>query len=281
MTLQFLQQEFTPVVLSAALITGAVVINQVVGRVLRRKNANRPSEVLLSKLVASRNVLAVLVVTALLMVWVRELAGFVLSIAAIAGAMLIVSKELIMCWLGTIVRTVSRPFQIGDIVEIGTWRGKVIDSDLLTTTLLEMGPAHQFTGHHSQLPNSVFLNLPVKNMSITGQYFLNFLSIPVAANADIDKLRQLLLDAALPVVTPFQSEAAEHMQRIADFHVINLPSCEPKALIEPVDSRQVNLVLRFACPAQQRVSVEQQILVRFYSESAAARAASTASAAAE
>lgn len=276
MTLQFLQQQLTPVVLTCVLLLGAVMVNHVVARVLRRKNASRPSEVLLSKLVASRNILAVLVVIALLMVWVRELAGFVLSIAAIAGAMLIVSKELIMCWLGTIMRTVSRPFQIGDIVEIGTWRGKVIDSDLLTTTLLEMGPAHQFTGHHAQLPNSVFLNLPVKNLSVTGPYFLNFLVIPLAGTADIDQLRQVLLAAALPVVKPFQAEAAEHMQRIADFHVIDLPSCEPKALIEPVDSRQVNLVLRFACPAQQRVSVEQQILVRFYATAGLAAGKSAA-----
>jgi small-conductance mechanosensitive channel len=271
MNIPFMQYELTPVGLTLTLLAGAVVANHVIARALRRHNANRPSEVLLSKLVASRNVLAVLVVTALFMVWVREVAGFVLSIAAIAGAMLIVSKELIMCWLGTMVRTISRPFQIGDIVEIGTWRGKVIDADLLTTTLLEMGPAHQFTGYHSQIPNSVFLSLGVKNLSVTGQYFLNFLTVPVDAQGDVEALRLLLLESALPVVKPFQNEAAEHMQRIADFHVIDLPSCEPKALIEPIDTRQVNIVLRFACPAQQRVSVEQQILARYYIASQAVR----------
>lgn len=276
MNIPFLQYEFTPVGMTLALLAGAVVANHVIARALRRTNANRPSEVLLSKLVASRNVLALLVVTALFMVWVREVAGFVLSIAAIAGAMLIVSKELIMCWLGTMVRTISRPFQIGDIVEIGTWRGKVIDADMLTTTLLEMGPAHQFTGYHSHIPNSVFLSLGVKNLSVTGQYFLNFLTVPVDARSDIEALRLLLLDAALPVVKPFQAEATEHMQRIADFHVIDLPSCEPKALVEPVDSRQLNLVLRFACPSHQRVSVEQQILVRYYAASQAVREAEPA-----
>lgn len=272
MNISLLRHEFTPFGISLALLAGGVLANHIIARVLRRHNANRPSEVLLSKLVASRNVLALLVVTALFMVWVREVAGFVLSIAAIAGAMLIVSKELIMCWLGTVVRTISRPFQIGDIVEIGMWRGKVIDADLLTTTLLEMGPAHQFTGYHSHIPNSVFLSLGVKNLSVTGHYFLNFLTVPVDAHGDVEGLRVMLLDAALPVVKPFQAEAAEHMQRIADFHVIDLPSCEPKALIEPVDGRQVNLVLRFACPSQQRVSVEQQILVRYYAASLTARA---------
>jgi small-conductance mechanosensitive channel len=271
MNINFLQYEFTPVGITLSLLAGAVVANHIIARALRRHNANRPSEVLLSKLVASRNVLALLVVTALFMIWVRELAGFVLSIAAIAGAMLIVSKELIMCWLGTMVRTISRPFQIGDVVEIGAWRGKVIDADMLTTTLLEMGPAHQFTGYHSHIPNSVFLSMGVKNLSVTGHYFLNFLTVPVDAHGDVEALRLLLLDSALPVVKPFQVEAAEHLQRIANFHVIDLPSCEPKALIEPVDSKQVNLVLRFACPAQQRVSVEQQILVRYYAASRAAR----------
>lgn len=264
--------DLIPVLISLALLIGAFSVNHAVARVLRRNSANRSPEILLSRLVTARNGLGVVVIVALLMVWVRELGGFVLSIAAVAGAMLIVSKELIMCGLGTMMRTVSRPFQIGDVIEVGNWRGKVIDSDILTTTLLEMGPARQFTGSHTQLPNSIFLGTPVKNLSVTGQYFLNFLKVPLPIDANVDALRLLLLDAAIPVVKPFEEDAAEHIQRIADLHLIELPSATPKVLIDPVDALQTNIVLRFACPVEQWVSIEQQILGRFYAAAAELRA---------
>lgn len=259
-----LPPDLLPVLYSFAIVAVAVLANTSVGRILRKNNGNRPSEVLLSKLVAARNLVAVVAGLALLFVWVKELASFVLSIAAIAGAMLIVSKEFLMCWLGTVVRTIARPFQVGDIVEIGAWRGKVVDTDFLTTTLLEMGRAQQFTGNHVEIPNSVYLSTPVKNLSVMGAFFLDFLVVPVAAERDIDAVQQLLLDAALPVVKEFQAEASEHLRRVEATHVVDLPSTELRVLIEPVDAKTVNLVLRFGCPAQQRVSVEQRILLAFY-----------------
>lgn len=259
-----LPPDFVPIAYSIVIVVGAILLNGAIARVLRRNNRSRPSEVLLSKLVAARNLVAVLTGMALLSVWVKELASFVLSVAAIAGAMLIVSKEFIMCWLGTVVRTIARPFQVGDIIELGAWRGKVVDTDLLTTTLLEMGPAQQFTGNHVEIPNSAYLSTPVKNLSVMGAFFLDFLVVPVSADRDVDKVRQLLLEAAKPVVAEFQADASEHLRKVEVAHVVDLPSTELKVLIAPVDGKTVNLVLRFACPAQQRVSVEQRILQAFY-----------------
>jgi small-conductance mechanosensitive channel len=256
--------ELTPLMASVGVIAGAFLLNRSVASVLRRQNAERPSVVLLSKLVTARNLIAVGTGAVLLSLWVKELASFVLSLAAIAGALLLVSKEFILCWLGSFMRTISRPFQIGDIVEIGAWRGKVVDADLLTTTLLEMGRAQQFTGNRVEIPNSTFLSTPVKNLSVTGEYFLNNLPIPFPVGTDIEATRQMLLDAATPIVSEFQKNAAEHFKRIEDAHVIDLPSTEIRAFIEPVDGRTINLVLRFACPAAQRVSVEQRILQSLY-----------------
>lgn len=251
---------FAPLASSAVILCVFFALNHILAKILRRSNSTRPPEVLLTKLVACRNALAVVAAAGLLAVWVKELASFVLSLAALAGALLIVSKELIMCWLGSLVRTLARPFSVGDVVEIGPWTGKVVDANMLTTTLLERGRAHQYTGNHIELPNSLLLNTPVKNLSMTGDYFLNYLTVPLPASVDVVAAIEEVQTHVLPLAARHQSQTAEHLRRFEAENVVSLPSSEAKVLLEPVDARTVNLVLRFGCPAQRRVAVEQELL---------------------
>lgn len=250
--------------ITVGIIALAMLVSRLMSLYLRRVNVGNPPEVTRSRLATARNFIVVVTALSVLGVWVSEIATFALSVAAVAGAMLIVSKELIMCCLGSFIRTTSRPFQVGDVVEIDNWRGQVMDSDILTTTLLEMGRAQQFTGSHVKLPNSMLLSVPVKNISRTGKFMLNFLSVPVPFGTDIEAARLALLEAGMSVVGQYREEADEHLRRIESKQVIDLPSSEVRVLIEPFDGTTINLVLRFACPPYKRASVEQEILQRFY-----------------
>ncbi len=158
------------------------------------------------------------------------------------------------------MRTFGRPFSIGDVIEIGVWSGKVVDSDLLTTTLLELGRANQFTGSRVELPNSLLLSNPVKNLSATGRYSLRLLTFPLAADTDLALASQALLAAARPVVDGYLADADEHLRGVETDNAVDLPSTELRVLIEPVDVSTTNLLLRFACPTERHASVEQAIL---------------------
>ena len=64
-------------------------------------------------------------------------------------AIVLATKEIIMCLSGAIYRASSGTFKVGDRVEIGAFRGDVIDQTLLATTILEIGPGqaiHQHSG---------------------------------------------------------------------------------------------------------------------------------------
>ena len=91
--------------------------------------------------------------------WFDELKTFALSLAAVAAAIVLATKEIILCVSGTFVRTSSNAFEIGDRIECNGVRGDVIDITLLTTKILEIGPghlAHQQTGRAIVIPNSLF-----------------------------------------------------------------------------------------------------------------------------
>jgi len=55
----------------------------------------------------------------------------------VAGAILIVSKELVMCVHGYLYITVVQPYKIGDVIELNLLHGRVVDIDMFATTLTE------------------------------------------------------------------------------------------------------------------------------------------------
>src|SRR5690606_5223471 len=88
-------------------------------------------------MVSVRNALLVVLIVGLVMIWGAELRVAALSAFAIAAAIVIATKELIMCISGSFLRTGSHAFKVGDRIEVGGIRGDVFDTTLLTTTLFE------------------------------------------------------------------------------------------------------------------------------------------------
>src|SRR5690554_1549481 len=55
----------------------------------------------------------------LFLLWKSEISQFALSVTAIAIAIVVASKEIILCFTGSIQRASSRSFRMGDWIEVG------------------------------------------------------------------------------------------------------------------------------------------------------------------
>jgi small-conductance mechanosensitive channel len=81
-----------------------------------------------------------------------------------AAALVLATKELILCWSGTAVRVGGKVYTVGDRVQIAGHRGVVLDHDIFATKLLEIGPgqtAHLYTGRVTIFPNSLLFSHPL------------------------------------------------------------------------------------------------------------------------
>lgn len=212
-------------------------------------------------LVWARNVIWFLVFFVIISVWASTIAGFALSLAAVAGAVLIVSKELLMCVLGYLYITFVRPFKVGDLIEINQLHGRVIDIDIFATTLAELGYAGQQTGKMAEFPNGLLLTTPLKNTSLTGDYVLHLFRMPIPDEAmwDLDRVESAALAAADEATQTWQSEAEAHFRKISDESFIAFPSGRNKILWDFSDPEQLMLVIRVACPSHLRLKVEQAV----------------------
>jgi small-conductance mechanosensitive channel len=209
--------------------------------------------------VLAKNMVLITAVIIVGTIWASKIAGAALSLAAVAGAVLIVSKEFLANLLGGIMLAISKPYGIGDFIQLEGISGRVVDSDMLITTLAETLDGHQLTGQTVSLPHSLLLVRPVRNLTATGNFMINILTIAVHPNEDLLAQEAALLKAAETVCAPWLAEADRHLRRVASHELVDLPSAQPEVLIQLSGALEYTLALRYCCRPNERVQVEQSV----------------------
>lgn len=205
--------------------------------------------------------------------WFDELKLVALSLAAVAAAAVLATKELIMCAGGTFLRTSSRSFEVGDRIEIASLRGDVIDTTLFTTTILEVGPStvgHQRTGRAVTIPNSFLFTYPVSNESFTDAFVLHSFPVLVRADGRWRDAERALLEGMKVEMQSYAEEARRFFERMAHDRHIEVPPQEPRVLVQSEANETLRLWCRLPAPAREKGTVEQAVLRRFLEGTAGA-----------
>jgi small-conductance mechanosensitive channel len=247
-----------------AVIAACVGLNHLWVRILKRSEVGHTPDISRARLVWSKNFLWTMGTVGVIAIWGSKIAGFALSLAAFAGAILLVSKELLVCVLGYLVIAVSKPYRIGQFIELNGYAGRVIDIDVFSTTLSETGSARQLTGKTVALPNSLVISAGVRNLSATGEYIIDLYQLVLPYDCDFEKAEKSAISAAEGATASWREEADNHFKSIEALHYWDLPSSRPKVLWEPLDSRGHTLTIRFSCPLEDRVTTEQEIFRQFW-----------------
>lgn len=236
------------------------------------ESSDLPAERRRRLLVQTRNGALLLFVGAAAIIWAQQLQTAALSLAAMAVALVIATKELLLCFTGALLRISAQGFSLGDRIEVAGNRGDVIDIGALTTTILEVGPGpsiHQATGRTVVLPNSLFLTHPVINESFTDPYVLHTATVPLTAEDDIAAAERRLLAAAEHECRRYLTPAAENMARVGRKHGLEAPSVTPSVWLALPSADRRELVLRFPTPVRKRGRVAQAILRRYLASTTA------------
>jgi small-conductance mechanosensitive channel len=260
---------FAPTELGRVIATVLIIIlGAILGRFLqkrarRRSLSSQDVSHRRGNIVLIKNIVGGICLLLIATIWATTIAGAALSLAAVAGAILLVSKEFLANVLGSAMLAISRPYRVGDFIDMGETRGRVLDTDLMVTKIAETLEGHQLTGRIAVLPNSLLLTRPVTNLTATGAYMVNLLNVMAASTEDLLFLEKALILAAKEVCAPWLAEADQHLQYMESIELIDLPSAEPRVLLQLHSAKESTLSLRYACRPNDRVKVEQDILRRY------------------
>lgn len=231
-------------------------------RYLRSKNAilsNQKRRILSN----TRNAVVFLIIVGLILIWTPALRTFALSITAFLVAIVIATKELILCISGGVLRTYSGAVRVGDWVEVGGIHGELVHQDMFSMHIQEIpsdGRSYDFTGRTIVVPNSVLLTTPIKNENFFRKYVYH--QFQLVFDADIDF--RLVEDAVLTVMNEQLAEHADLAQRynarIESKAGVDLRDIAPQAIVESTPEGRVRMRFTAFVPTRLSADIEQRAI---------------------
>lgn len=210
-------------------------------------------------IVGLRNLRLLILTIGLILIWATELRTAALSAVAIMAALVIGTKELIMCLLGSIIKAGSNAFSLGDRIRVGTLEGDVIDQSLLSTQLQEVRDG-QFTGDRISIPNSLFLNQAIHNSTLPGgNAAFGIVTIKLNRKEDWSRHEDALLQAA----QAYCQQSSDRIKKIVDKlrkEGVDLPDTQPRTLLRFEDKDTLTITLRYPSSTESKLAAEQEIL---------------------
>ena len=254
------------IVLSVLVVGSALVLRWAVEIAAVRKASGVEAR---RRRFAIRSVANILLALALLALWMSQIQTVVFSLAAVMVALVIATKELIMCAAGAILRFGGHLFRVGDRIEVAGLHGEVIDHGLFSTTVMELpriGEGVGGTGRTLMLPNSVFLTGPVRVEAQPRQYaphrFTLTLETPMAVTAALDALERVLSRAG-----------TDDRDRAARFHRLSthklgaeVAGPEPHVGLTTSELGKLQFHVMTYCLVQDAAALEKAITLGFLTE---------------
>lgn len=210
----------------------------------------------------TKNATFIIILVILFMLWKSEVSEFALSVTAIAIALVIASKEIILCFTGSIQRASARSFVIGDWIEVGAISGEVIEHNLMATVIQEIDLDHgqyHFTGKTATLPNSMFFTYAVKNLNFMKRYVYHNITITIVPFVNLYPLLPALTRKIEQHCEDF-IEVAKRYNNVIEKHAgVDLPGSEPHIHITSGVNGEQNVHIMIFCPTERATELEQLI----------------------
>ncbi len=250
---------------SALLLLLLWVARKMVVRSIRARSDLAPQDQ--RRLISStRTIFLLLMLLGLAMIWAPQLRTFALSLTAVAVAIVVATKELILCLSGAVLRATTRAFAVGDWIEVGESRGEVTDHTVLATTLQEFGvgtSAYVPTGRIIVVPNSLLLTAPVRNQSAMRDFTYHSFAVTLDPMPSVEGAHARASEIVRRHYETFREEAAEANAMIERRTHSDLPDPAPLVRFRTSDLGKLRVEVTLFCRAQAVERLEREITLEF------------------
>lgn len=207
-------------------------------------------------------------------IWSESFASLATVVGLVSAGVAVALKEPLMNFAGWLFIVWRKPFELADRVEVGEFRGDIVDQGLFTFSMMEVGNwvnTDDRTGRLLLVPNSVVFTKVVANYSKGWfEHIWDELTLTVTFESNWQAAKQLLGEIAAARAETLVDEVQTSMQAQVRQYVMLSASLEPRvfAVAVPIG---VELTMRYLCsPFERRATAEQiweQILVAIHDRS--------------
>lgn len=211
-----------------------------------------------------KNFLNFVILVILLGLWSGELQNFALSIAAFSVAIVLATREFIQCIIGFFYLISTRPFRIGDWIEVNDSIGEVTATDWIKCTLLEIDPyTYDYTGKTLFIPNNKLITLPIKNLNFHKRYVSHRIVLTRDHCVNVYSFIDEVTQRALAYCDDFFDVAVRYNQMLQRRLDVNIAGPEPHLEINTTDLGETRVTITIFCPTERAIEIEQKITKDF------------------
>ena len=201
----------------------------------------------------------------LLVIWLPQVREFALSITAIAVAIVIATKELLLCLLGSFLARTSRAFVIGDWIEVQGRFGEVIEQNLLGVKLQEIEcRGFTCTGRTIGIPGAAFLGSSVVNQNFLRRYQFHAIHITIEPDAFPIDAERALEQRLRALAAPFAETARRYAAMLEKRTGIDIPDPEPQIEFSTSEIAKIVTTITLFCPTDRIVAIEKEMVREFF-----------------
>ena len=248
-------------ILFTAMLIGAVILIKlaIVKLITQKFNQNKRLRINMAN-----NIFTLVVIIIIFNVWSLEIQKFAFSIAAFIVAIVLATREFLQCFLGFLYILSSRPFRIGDWIQVGDDYGEVHSTDWAKLTLLEVNiEDYQYTGKTLYLPNSQLITTAIKNLNFLKRYAMHSFTIVRNGSVNPFDFIDALLENANEYCSDFSDVAARYNQIIESRLEINIAGPEPHIQVSTSEIGDTQMRFTIFCPTDKALAIEQKLTSDF------------------
>ncbi|TWX47863.1 mechanosensitive ion channel family protein [Colwellia hornerae] len=210
------------------------------------------------------NIFTIMMIVMVFNIWSEEIQKFAFSIAAFIVAIVLATREFIQCFIGFVYILSSRPFRIGDWVQVGNHYGEVHSTDWAKLTLLEVNiDDYQYTGKTLYLPNSQLITSVIKNLNFLKRYAMHHFTIVRDDSVNPFEFIDQLYNKANLYCNDFKEVAIRYNQLIENRLEVHIAGPEPHIQIATSELGDTQIFFTIFCPTERALEIEQKLTADF------------------
>jgi len=211
-----------------------------------------------------KNFLNFVLIVCLFSLWADEMQKFAFSIAAFSVAIVLATREFIQCIIGFFYLVSTRPFRIGDWIEVEQFVGEVSATDWIKSTLLEVDiKTYEYTGKTLFIPNNKLMTSPIKNLNFLKRYATHHFVIVRDQSVNPYGIIQKVIKSAKVYCADFHDVAVRYNQMLERRLDVKIAGPEPQIKVSTSDIGDNVVEITIFCPTERAIEIQQAIIKDF------------------
>ncbi|MCT4611964.1 MAG: mechanosensitive ion channel family protein [Clostridia bacterium] len=193
--------------------------------------------------------------------WAKYYTSLATFLGLFTAGLAIALQDLVLNFAGWLFIVSRKPFELEDRIQIGEFKGDVIDIRIFEFSLLEVGnwvDAEQSTGRIIHVPNGRVLKNELSNYNKGLQHVWHELPILVTFESDWKKAKELLTELVDKKFGNLSENAKAKMKQNAKKYMIFYPNLTPIVYTSLKESG-VMLTIRYLTKPRYRRTTEQML----------------------